>query len=93
MCLESKLKFHIDIVWTNLRVSSCDRSIVYPKKLEPVQLQKILKQIETLQLNPRPMAYKKLSERDDFYRIVYTINDREILVVIVKVAHRREVYR
>ena len=41
----------------------------------------------------------KLAGRDDFrvrvgdYRIVYAVDDAEDLVLIAKIAHRREVYR
>jgi mRNA interferase RelE/StbE len=31
--------------------------------------------------------------RVGYYRVLYTINDRELLVLVVAVGHRREVYR
>lgn len=65
---------------------------------------KIFKQVVTkilfLQENPRPQDCKTLkgiegAHRVDQgeYRILYTINDKERLVRIFKVAHRSEVYR
>jgi len=50
--------------------------------------------------NPRPPGCVKLAGADDLwrirvgdYRVVYEIRDRQLIVLIVAVAHRREVYR
>jgi len=62
-------------------------------------LQKIVNRIKTLALNPRPIGSQKLSARQQYrirqddYRIVYSIDDKELLVDIVKIGHRREIYR
>jgi len=66
-----------------------------PKK----DLRKIVKRIQSLALNPRPAGSQKLSARQQYrirqgdYRIVYSIDDKELLVDIVKIGHRREIYR
>jgi mRNA interferase RelE/StbE len=58
-----------------------------------------LKRIEALADDPRPMGCEKLSGQERFrvrqgvYRIVYEIQDEELVIVVVKVGHRREVYR
>jgi mRNA interferase RelE/StbE len=56
--------------------------------------------ILSLASNPRPPGVKKLSGEESFYRvregdyrIVYTIEDRVLLVLVVRIGHRREVYR
>ncbi|MCI0440095.1 MAG: type II toxin-antitoxin system RelE/ParE family toxin [Chloroflexi bacterium] len=57
--------------------------------------------IERLSNNPRPRGAIKLSGRTNEgwrvrvgeYRILYTINDRERVVSIYRIAHRREAYR
>lgn len=63
---------------------------------------KIYKQIAShiflLGNNPRPVNSKKLKERVyrirvGDYRVVYTINDEDKLVEIMKVKHRKEIYR
>jgi mRNA interferase RelE/StbE len=61
---------------------------------------KIVDAIQSLASEPRPPACKKLAGRDAAYRlrvgdyrIVYTVSDREIVVEIIKIGHRREVYR
>ena len=54
--------------------------------------------IDALATDPRP-GPPKLTGRDDFrlrvgdYRIVYAVDDEEHLVLIARIAHRREVYR
>jgi mRNA interferase RelE/StbE len=66
-----------------------------PKK----DLQKILRRIEMLSQDPRPQAHEKLTGQERYrvrqghYRIVYSIQDKELTVWVMKVGHRREVYR
>lgn len=49
--------------------------------------------------DPRPPASRKLKGRDAYrvrigdYRIIYRIQDEVLLVVVVTVGHRRDVYR
>ena len=60
---------------------------------------RIIERVEELASNPRPAGVKKLVSEDNLYRVrvgeyraVYQIRDRELVVLIVKVGHRREVY-
>jgi mRNA interferase RelE/StbE len=61
---------------------------------------RIIKRIQDLSSDPRPPGCEKLSGHDDkyrvrqgTYRIVYTITDVGLVICIVKVGHRKEVYR
>ena len=61
---------------------------------------RIIKRIQELASNPRPPGCEKLSGHDDKYRVrqgayrsFYSISDIELTVCVVKVGHRREVYR
>ena len=60
---------------------------------------RVLERIETLKDNPRPSGCEKLSGEEKYrvrqgtYRIVYQIEDDALVVVVVKIGHRREVYR
>ena len=62
-------------------------------------LRRILGTIEGLATEPRPPGCKKLTStnlyrlRAGSYRIVYEINDAEVVVIVVKVGHRKGVYR
>ena len=62
-------------------------------------IQRILRRIDSLAENPRPMNAEKLSGDDKYrirqgrYRIIYMIDDDTIVVTIVKIGHRRDVYR
>ena len=66
-----------------------------PKK----DLKKILKRIDGLAENPRPWGCEKLTGQERYrlrqgrYRIVYSIQDVELTVWIVKVGHRKDIYR
>ena len=64
-----------------------------------VQL-KLKERIDSLSSDPRPRGSKKLKGSDELwrvrvsdYRIVYEVRDKVLLVLVVRVAHRREVYR
>ena len=61
---------------------------------------RIIEILRSHAVDPRPAQCKKLAGRDAPYRlrvgdcrIVYTVNDREIVLEIIKIGHRREVYR
>jgi mRNA interferase RelE/StbE len=66
-----------------------------PKK----DLQKILRRIAALTEDPRLRGHEKLSGqeryriRQDRYRIAYSIQDKELTVWVVKVGHRKDIYR
>ena len=60
---------------------------------------RILKRIEVLRTEPRPPGVEKLSGQEKYrvrqgvYRILYEIKNDELIVVVVKIGHRRDVYR
>ncbi len=66
-----------------------------PKK----DLVKIVKKINCLADNPRPKGSKKLSREDKYrirygnYRIMYLIKDDLLVIYVIKVAHRKDIYR
>ena len=80
---------------------SIKRSAV--KEIEAIpqkkERQRIIQRIGQLARDPRPPRSKKLSGHDKYrirqgsYRIVYSIEDKELIVVVVKVGHRKNVYR
>jgi mRNA interferase RelE/StbE len=60
---------------------------------------RILRAVRGLTDDPRPGGCEKLSGQERYrvrqgrYRIVYEVGDRELVVVVVKVGHRKDVYR
>ena len=62
-------------------------------------VKRILKVIESLRQNPRPDGCIKLSGQECYrlrqgvYRIVYEIQDENLIILVVKVAHRSIVYK
>ena len=62
-------------------------------------LKRILQKIESLGTNPRPTGCEKLSGQEKYrlrqgnYRIIYSIQDYELIVWVVKIGHRRNIYR
>ena len=61
--------------------------------------QRVVTKIQGLAQNPRPPGCEKLSGHDLYrvrqgnYRVLYTVHDAELVVVIISIGHRREVYR
>lgn len=59
----------------------------------------ILKRIHALADDPRPPGCEKLSAQERYrvrqgvYRILYEIQEHDLVVTVVKVGHRRDVYR
>ena len=61
---------------------------------------RLQKHIDALEDNPRPPGVKKLKGQRDHWRIrvgdwriIYTIEDRELIVLVLRIGNRREVYR
>jgi mRNA interferase RelE/StbE len=59
---------------------------------------KLIKTIQELAKNPRPIGYKKLKGRPGYrirkgdYRIIYEIYDAQLIINIITVGNRKEVY-
>ena len=60
---------------------------------------KISRKIQELARQPRPHGCEKLSGEEKYrirqgnYRVVYAIDDDQRIVLVVKIGHRKEVYR
>jgi mRNA interferase RelE/StbE len=60
---------------------------------------RIVQRIESLASDPRPPGHEKLSGEEKYrvrqgdYRILYEIVDRDLIVTVVKIGNRRDVYR
>lgn len=70
------------------------------RKLDPPVRRRVLTVLNKLAANPRPHGCVQLTGypglwrvRSGDYRIVYTVEDDALLVAVVRVAHRGEVYR
>ena len=68
-------------------------------KLPKKDLQKVVNKILSLSSNPRPAGCEKLSTEEKYrlrqgnYRIIYSVEDKQVVVVVVKIGHRKDVYR
>ena len=61
---------------------------------------RLVKRMKTLQQDPRPPGVKKLAGADDLYRlregdyrIIYMIQDEELIILVLKIGDRKDVYR
>jgi mRNA interferase RelE/StbE len=69
------------------------------QSLPTQDLKRVVAKIQQLANNPRMLDSKKLTSQEQYrvrvgqYRILYEIHDAVLVVVIVRVANRREAYR
>jgi mRNA interferase RelE/StbE len=73
------------------------------KEIEAIRIKedrrRIVNRILELGMNPRPHGSQKLSGQDKYrlregrYRILYAIQEQELVVNVVKVGHRKDAYR
>ena len=63
------------------------------------EVRRVTAAIRALAADPRPPQSKKLSGEEKYrlrvgdYRVLYAIQDRQIIVTMVKVRHRKDAYR
>jgi mRNA interferase RelE/StbE len=69
------------------------------RRLDPQVRQRILAAIVALAEEPRPPGYTNLQGREGYrlrigdYRVIYEVNDESRTVTVLRVGHRRDVYR
>ena len=69
------------------------------KKLPAKDINRVINLIDELAVNPRPEGCLKLSNNEKYrirfgvYRVLYEIYNDRLLIIVVKVAHRKDVYR
>lgn len=76
-----------------------NKSIAKDLRAFPNQdVKRILQRIRSLADNPRPPGCEKLSGQERYrirqgdYRVIYEIQDHKLIIWVVKVGHRRDVY-
>ncbi len=68
-------------------------------KIPAPYFENITEKILALETNPRPPGCKKLMGRESWrirvgdYRIIYNISDNILLIVVIDIGHRKEIYR
>ncbi len=85
------MKYHVEIV------ASAKKSL---KAIESQYIEKILSKIDMLETDPRHQGSIKMSGTENTYRtrvgkyrIIYEIYEKKVLVVVVNIDHRKDVYR
>jgi len=69
------------------------------KNIPKKELTKITEKINSLSHDPRPSRCEKLTAQNAYrirqgdYRIIYIIEDDTLIIIVIKVGHRRDVYR
>ena len=77
-----------------IKKSAAKELFLMPKK----DLKRILKRIKNLSVDPRPIGCVKLSGQDRYrirqgnYRILYSIEEEILVVYVVKIGHRKDIY-
>jgi len=70
------------------------------RKLPRADQIRVIRLIQSLSSEPRPPGCRKLTGYDDVfrvrlgrYRVLYSIEDRRLVVIVLKVGDRKDVYR
>jgi mRNA interferase RelE/StbE len=70
------------------------------RKLEPDDRRRVARAMVALGREPHPAGSRKLAGYDDVfrirvgrYRIIYSVEGRRLVVIILKLGHRKDVYR
>ncbi|MBK8035549.1 MAG: type II toxin-antitoxin system RelE/ParE family toxin [Verrucomicrobiaceae bacterium] len=69
------------------------------QSLPQAEQKRIQKAVDSLASNPRPPGTIKMSGSTSWrirvgdYRIIYDIQDSQLIVMVIKIGHRREIYR
>jgi mRNA interferase RelE/StbE len=70
------------------------------RKLSSVVRKRVLDKIDSLADNPFPYGYTEIKGSQNYYRvkvgnyrIIYTVEHGELLILVVHIGHRREIYR
>jgi mRNA interferase RelE/StbE len=70
------------------------------KKLSQDDRQRVARTVAMLAIDPRPRGARKLAGYDDVfrvrmgqYRVIYSIDDGRLTVLVLKLGHRKDVYR
>lgn len=68
-------------------------------KLPKADFEAIIEDIKSLEDNPRPKGIEKIKSaglwriRQGDYRIVYSIDDSQKMVIVLRIGHRRDIYK
>lgn len=84
------------MIWTLEFEAKAKKSL---KELDASMQRRIMSKLEKLKTNPRALDAIKLAGSESWrirvgdYRIIYDIQDSVLIVMVIKIGHRREVYR
>ncbi|HUT76204.1 MAG TPA: type II toxin-antitoxin system RelE/ParE family toxin [Polyangia bacterium] len=83
--------------WSVELAPAAERSL---RKLPLETARRVARSLARLEADPRPPGAVKLAGEDDLYRIrvgdfrvVYQVRDKVLVVLVLKIGHRRDVYR
>jgi mRNA interferase RelE/StbE len=70
------------------------------KKLPKKDLEKVVEAIQVLAISPFPSGCRKLKGEEDVYRvrqgnyrIIYEVIDSKLVVLVLKIGHRKDIYK
>ena len=76
--------------------SSAKKNLI---KINKIDQKKIAKTLHSLETEPRPKGVKKIRGlkntyrvRVDNYRVMYTIDDKKLVVIVIDIDHRKDIY-
>ena len=67
--------------------------------ISKTDVSRLLKRIDALRDEPRPLGCEKLAGKELYrirqgvYRVVYSVDDSQVVIEVIKIGHRREIYQ
>ena len=87
------------MVWRVEFTTQAQKALEWIQKREPILFPRIIDVLESLRKNPfqgkvlKGELIARYSYRVGSYRIVYRLHKGELAVIVIKIGHRRDVYR
>ena len=77
--------------------ASAEKSL---KKIPKRDIEKVVAAIQVLAISPYPSGHRKLKGEEDVYRvrqgnyrIIYEVTDYKLIVLVLKIGHRKDIYK
>lgn len=84
----------------NYKIEISSSAEKYLKKIPKKDILKIVEAIQVLSINPFPNGHRKLVGeynayriRQGDYRIIYEVEGKKLLILVLKIGHRRDIYK
>lgn len=84
----------------NYKIELSESVLKSLKRIPKKEVSKIIEKIQILGINPFPEGCRKLKDlhgvyrvRQGKYRIIYEVHENRLIVIVLKIGHRKDIYK